>query len=100
VNAPTRSVPPPRPNLPSKVDVQSNKPNESLLLNFSSISIEDEQIIPKQDNLYDLLGPESEKTEPKDLFGGFVNAVNTNTNTDILFDPFISKKNSNVSYII
>lgn len=66
---------------------------------MSSISIEDEQILippvtSKQDNLFDLLGSETEKTEPKDLFGGFVNS--SNTNNEILFDPFVSKTNSNV----
>lgn len=75
--------------------MKSSKPSEGLLLNFSSVSIEDEPITSKQDNLFDLLGPESEKTEPKDLFGGFVDA--TNTNNDILFDPFVSKTNSSVS---
>jgi hypothetical protein len=66
------------------------------LLNFSSVSLDDEPVItPKQDNLFDLLGTESEKTESKDLFGGFVDA--TNTNNDILFDPFITKASSNVN---
>ncbi|CAI6348087.1 unnamed protein product [Macrosiphum euphorbiae] len=91
-NVPIR-VAPPRPHLPPKVDVQSNKPNEGLLLNFSSVSIDDEPVASKPDNLFDLLGPESEKTESKDLFGGFVNS--SNTNNDILFDPFVSKTNSN-----
>lgn len=49
----------------------------------------------KQDNLFDLLGSECEKTESKDLFDDFVNT--TNTTNDILFDPFVSKTNSNVS---
>jgi len=88
-------VAPPRPHLPPKVEVQSNKPNEGLLLNFSSVSIDDEPVTSKTDDLFDLLGPESEKPESKDLFGGFVNA--SNTNNDILFDPFVSKTNSNVS---
>lgn len=57
--------------------------------------MEDESVTPKKDNLFDLFGPEPEKTESKDLFGGFVNA--TNTANDILFDPFVSKTNSNVS---
>lgn len=93
-NVPIR-VAPPRPHLPPKVEVQSNKPNEGLLLNLSSISIDDESDTLKSDNLFDLLGSESEKTESKDLFGGFVNA--SNTSNDILFDPFVSKTNLNVS---
>lgn len=93
MNIPTR-VAPPRPNLPPKIEVKTNKPSEGLLLNLSSVSIEDESVETKQDNLFDLLGHESEKTESKDLFGGFVNA--TNTNDDILFNPFVSKPNSNV----
>lgn len=57
-------------------------------------------MVPKQDNLFDLLGsenPESEKTESKDLFGGFVNATTSSTN-DILFNPFVSKPNSQVNF--
>lgn len=81
--------------MPPKVEAQPKKPSEGLLLNFSSISIEDEvPVTSKQDNLFDLLGSEAEKTESKDLFGGFVDS--SNANNDILFDPFISKTNSNV----
>lgn len=94
MNVPTR-VAPPRPSLPPKVEAQLKNPSEGILLNLSSISIKDEPITSKQDNLFDLLGTESEKTESKDLFGGFVNA--TNTNNDILFDPFVLNTNSNVS---
>lgn len=72
-----------------------NKPTEGLLLNLSSVSLEDESVTLKQENLFDLLGSESDKTESKDLFGGFVNA--TNTNNDDIFNPFVSKTNSNVS---
>lgn len=61
------------------------------------MSIDDDPFISKQDNLFDLLGPESNKTESKDIFGGFVNA--TSTNDDILFDSFVSKSDSNVSNI-
>lgn len=60
--------------------------------------MEDEPVISKKENLFDLLGSESEKTEPKDLFGGFVNA--TNTNNDDFFNPFVSKTNTNVCYKI
>lgn len=95
MNVPNR-VAPPRPELPPKVDVQLNKPSEGLLLNFSSVSIEDEpEVTLKQNNFFDLLGTESEKTESKDLFGGFVDA--SITNNDILFDPFVSKASSNVN---
>lgn len=61
---------------------------------MSSVSIEDEPIISKSDNFFDLLGAESEKTESKDIFGGFVNATSTN---NILFDEFVLKSDSKVS---
>ncbi|VVC36782.1 Hypothetical protein CINCED_3A000994 [Cinara cedri] len=92
VKIPTR-VAPPRPELPPKIEVKSNKPNEGLLLNFASISMEDETITAKKDNLFDLLGPETDNTESKDLFGGFVDVTSEDNN--ILFDPFVSKTNSN-----
>jgi len=56
--------------------------------------MENEPVTLKQDNLFDLLGSESEKTEPKDLFGGFVDANNTNND---VFNQFTSKITSNVN---
>jgi len=72
-----------------------NKPSEGLLLNLSSVSLEDEPVTLKQENVFDLLESESEKIESKDFFGGFVDT--TNTNNEDIFNPFVSKTNSNVS---
>lgn len=82
--------------MPPKVEVKPNKPSEGLLLNLSSISIEDETVTAEKDqNLFDLLGSETEKTESKNLFGEFVN--NTSTADNNLFNPFVSQTNPNVS---
>ncbi|XP_050532140.1 cyclin-G-associated kinase [Daktulosphaira vitifoliae] len=87
-NTTTSRVPPSKSSKSPVVDKKEIKPAEGLLLNLSSMSIEDEPVKEKQKNIFDLLESGNDKTDiSKDLFEGFSEATSKND----IFDPFVSK---------